>query len=120
VTPGPTQVKQLNVGGAAPSGAEGATPLGLPGRRSDSRGALVDFLGAAGGAGARGRGLGAAVAVRAVVREAQRRRPLRLAAHARAPLLPAFLVLQLVLVPRRRLLPAVRVAGLAARPRGLG
>src|SRR2546427_497355 len=71
----------------------------------------VDLFGAA--ARPRGHGLLAAVgAMPVAVAEGERGLDLELALEAVAPLLPAFLVLELVLVQGRRLLDAVRMAEL--------
>src|SRR5439155_13423088 len=61
--------------------------------------------------------VGGSVAV--AVAERERRHHLELLLEARAPLLPALLVLELVLVQRRRLLDAVRVAELDREVRRL-
>src|SRR5213593_4290081 len=110
VAPALRQVKQLTSGGRrrsppTPPNGHPRGPKTFDWRRQNRRSnlfpasPLVDFLRPATG-GAGGGGLGAAVAVGAVVGEGQRRLDLELALEARAALLPALLVLQLVLVQR--------------------
>src|SRR6267378_1084230 len=96
-----------------PSACPGGGTVGGAAVRSPHR--SIDFLWTAGGARGGGgglRGVAVAVTVGGVVGERQRGLELELQLEAGAALLPALLVLQLVLVQRRRLLDAVRVAEL--------